>query len=274
MIQPHPSDRRAAFTLIELLIVIAIIALLIGIALPGLGEARKAARSIKCLSNERQIGMALQMYATLYNDYIPRESGFCEAPGTSTARRAPSWAFVLRPLLDPTVPVINPRQDLNGGVGDLFARSEYYRDPARPPDRHNIHYVNNGMSFRTPHTVNNYSKRPTQLFKYPSHSDVLYLACFTDDRTQVHANNVYVGGATDKSVSIFYDMHHIENVTGTMPGSATHSQRIAPRRHGRHANGMFLDGHARAVPPEELTDYRRWDDRDYRTFDSPWYPPP
>jgi prepilin-type N-terminal cleavage/methylation domain-containing protein len=61
----------AAFTLVELLVVIGIIALLISILLPTLGKAREAARRTACLSNLRQVHAAFHFYALDNQDRVP-----------------------------------------------------------------------------------------------------------------------------------------------------------------------------------------------------------
>jgi prepilin-type N-terminal cleavage/methylation domain-containing protein/prepilin-type processing-associated H-X9-DG protein len=63
--------RRGAFTLVELLVVIGVIAVLIGILMPALSKAREASIRIKCASNLRQIGTAAMNYAAENKGFLP-----------------------------------------------------------------------------------------------------------------------------------------------------------------------------------------------------------
>ena len=109
---------RRAFTLVELLVVIAIIALLLAILMPSLQAAKERAKRVVCASNLRQVGIGLVMYVNDYQNNTP--------PGAPNMNGTDGWAQDVARYKGPTF-------DMILGLGSIYPK-----------------YVNNGKMFYCP----------------------------------------------------------------------------------------------------------------------------
>jgi prepilin-type N-terminal cleavage/methylation domain-containing protein/prepilin-type processing-associated H-X9-DG protein len=92
---PSRDDAGMAFTLVELLVVLAIIAILAALLLPALGRARESARATACLSNLHQVGLALQIYVQDNNNHLPVMRDVSTDPAAAATNTFPAIQKVL-----------------------------------------------------------------------------------------------------------------------------------------------------------------------------------
>jgi prepilin-type N-terminal cleavage/methylation domain-containing protein/prepilin-type processing-associated H-X9-DG protein len=103
------SESENGFTLIEILVVIAIIAVLAAILFPVFATVREKARQVACASNEKQLGLGLLQYAQDYDEYLPCGS---TGVGLSGDGRGIGWAGQMYPYLKSSQVYVCPDDSL------------------------------------------------------------------------------------------------------------------------------------------------------------------
>ena len=140
--------RRKGFTLVELLVVVAIVILLVGLIVPSLSAVRNRTRRMMCASNLRGIAQAALEYSAAHDGYVLRDYNHTGGSHTFWAGHYAEFLgqsigdFQYRPLFLETP---DPRPEPK--YYKALAAVEIYRCPSVPNTDAVLHYVNNGVDF-------------------------------------------------------------------------------------------------------------------------------
>jgi len=207
--------KRSAFTLIELLVVIAIIAILAAILFPVFAQARGKARQTACLSNTKQMALALHQYIQDYDESLPYELIRLEASPANYG----TWDEALYPYVKSAGVYVCPSDSTPLAPSNGTYRTSYLTNQEV-------------MRFSNSLPVNS---APHIMARFTEPSSTIALAEKTTNTNNRAFSLCETSGSTRVPMAL-----------ATIMAANSHAKtRIAWNRHAEGANYVFIDGHAK-----------------------------
>jgi prepilin-type N-terminal cleavage/methylation domain-containing protein/prepilin-type processing-associated H-X9-DG protein len=252
------SERRtlkSAFTLIELLVVIAIIAILAAMLLPALSSAKDRATAVACLSNTRQIGLAMTMYSGDNREYFPLPPVYHAGPPyRNKYGLACGGEWLLRDQVTPNTPAPILATYLPNNkvwVCPKRKRGLTYPTASGVWDPSITGFLSYGFNFCgvfgtvNPNDGNMINAKPFKASSAPKPSE---LVAVTDVSGSISPVNTATAAA-------WLDSYWAGNSGPSLPPTGNDNARMqtAYAKHSNRVNVVFVDGHTVATLPSALT---------------------
>ena len=234
--------KSKAYTLIELLVVIAIIAILAAILFPVFAQAKEAAKKTSCLSNGKQIGLALMMYLGDYDDKYPPEHPATGNPVVDDADAQLEEEDYGSPLLA-ILPYVSSKD---------VDKTQIYFCPSDPDSRGAKLLDSSG------NCLANGAPPPAPGYLSSVILNAYYLFGMTQSQVTAPSQSVYINERNNTDCDVHYHpwLGEVGDANGT-PYTAPLATAadlgippfaIAATRHGNGTNGSYCDGHSRWRP--------------------------
>lgn len=233
--KPYGNAAPRGFTLIELLVVIAILGVLAGLLLPAVQSSREAARRTHCISNMKQIGIAIHEFSNIHAGRFPFTAHADVFALDGTILKNQSWIATLAPFLESVDAIRICQDDLTGEdrlncvpSGTSYVINEYVSVPTLKGSVKNFNQCKE--TSRLLMIFEGAEARPLDILSEHVHTSVWYTP----------AKITPPGGGKDK----------------VWDGIVN---EIAPARHAGTANYLYGDGHVDTIPDGTIS---KWVDED------------